>query len=105
MQQKIHEKKKQKEQRREGKKKKNFLDPEDDLLNFKDSEPESIISYFENVDTPIRVINESNEFINKGLAKQGTTEGARKSEEQRQALLKILGNVETTDGGHRGRRI
>jgi hypothetical protein len=38
---------------------------EDDmeLLNFKDSERESLYSYFSRVDTPNRLINESNEFL------------------------------------------
>jgi hypothetical protein len=41
------------------------------LLNFKDSERESIASYFEKdllanmIDTPTRLINESNEFLPK----------------------------------------
>jgi hypothetical protein len=44
-------------------------EPGDDLLNFKDSERESLISYFEKgnrikmVDTPTRLVNESNEFL------------------------------------------
>lgn len=44
---------------------------QDDMLNFKDSERESVISYLEDpdnlinnfVDTPTRLINHSNEFL------------------------------------------
>jgi hypothetical protein len=40
----------------------------DDLLHFKDSERESVISYLavsksKMVDTPTRIVNESNEFL------------------------------------------
>lgn len=50
----------------------NQLDEElqDDLLNFRDSEPESLISILGKsktklVDTPTRLVNESNEFLDK----------------------------------------
>jgi len=41
---------------------------QDDFLNFKDSERESVISYLavsksKMVDTPTRIVNESNEFL------------------------------------------
>ena len=42
---------------------------QEDLLNFKDSDRESLIDYLENdlrkklVDTPTRLVNESNEFL------------------------------------------
>lgn len=49
-----------------------FDEYHDDMLNFKDSERESVISYFEDpdqiildnfVDTPTRLVNHSNEFL------------------------------------------
>lgn len=44
---------------------------QDDMINFKDSDQESIVSYFERynvqksfvIDTPTRIVNESNEFL------------------------------------------
>jgi|JI9StandDraft_2_1071091.scaffolds.fasta_scaffold193563_2 hypothetical protein len=43
------------------------LREEDDteILNFKDSERESLASYFSRVDTPNRLVHESNEFLHK----------------------------------------
>jgi hypothetical protein len=49
-----------------------FDEYKDDILNFKDSERESVISYLEDpldlkltniVDTPTRIVNHSNEFL------------------------------------------
>lgn len=49
----------------------NISEEFEDLLHFKDSERESLISYFEKgthkiklVDTPTRLVNESNDFLN-----------------------------------------
>lgn len=49
-----------------------FDEYKDDILNFKDSERESVISYLEDtnemintniIDTPTRIVNHSNEFL------------------------------------------
>ncbi len=68
---KEEEKVKRKEHRRWQKGKDEFGE---DLLTFKDSDQESVVSYFEKasksfvIDTPTRLVNESNEFIPKQVA-------------------------------------